>query len=304
MDRHPDPTLAHRRLDSRQRLRSARSAGSCPGNRHDRWPGRVVPLRLSGCVPRDFIMAVLLTLGFFPGWIALGILSGLRAEGILSPNGAALVVPVLAMPWVALLVGLMSAARGGAAPVLPALTGGCVAGCLAGLSAAAELKKSADCRAPIGGIASAVLGSDPGRSSGTRRTRWLQPRLRVRPDYLRHVGAYRRVRGRLSQLFAGFYGMLERFQPGAFSSAGTGVTTGFRSRSSTPSPRAHSPGIGRRPRACGLILSVGWALVLFAAVMSSIQDWTESRGATRRKPRTDFASSRRSPAQPCHAGAN
>ncbi len=84
-------------------------------------------------------------------------------------------------------------------------------------------------------------------------------------------------RSRLSLVFAGFCGMLERFRPGAFASAadaGIGDWIAFSFFSAlaqdytgiTPVSVAAGVLVGAR-----LVLSVGWALVVFAAVMSAIQ---------------------------------
>ena len=77
-------------------------------------------------------------------------------------------------------------------------------------------------------------------------------------------------------LFAGFYGMLERFSPGAFSAAGAGITewlyfSFFNALSQDYNTVAPVSLAARTLVGAHLILSVGWALVLFAAVMSSIQ---------------------------------
>ena len=76
-------------------------------------------------------------------------------------------------------------------------------------------------------------------------------------------------------LFAGFYGMLERFSPGAFADAGTGITdwlsfaffTALGQDFTTVAPVVVS---ARLLVGVHLILSAGWVVVLFAAVMSSI----------------------------------
>ena len=76
-------------------------------------------------------------------------------------------------------------------------------------------------------------------------------------------------------LFAGLYGMLERFQPGAFASAGTGITEwlsfAFFTALGQDFTTANPASVGARVLVgVHLILSAGWAVVLFAAVMSSI----------------------------------
>ena len=111
---------------------------------------------------------------------------------------------------------------------------------------------------------------------------WLQPRLRVYgylADYLQvmwvPIGAFAVGYLTIIGLFAGFYGTLERFQPGAFAAAGTGITdwlsfaffTALGQDFATAAPVSLS---ARVLVGVHLILSAGWAVVLFAAVMSSI----------------------------------
>ena len=111
---------------------------------------------------------------------------------------------------------------------------------------------------------------------------WLQPRLRVYgylADYLHvmwvPIGAFAVGYLTIIVLFAGFYGTLERFQPGAFAGAGAGITewlsfaffTALGQDFTTTAPVT----VGARVLVgVNLILSAGWAVVLFAAVMSSI----------------------------------
>ena len=76
-------------------------------------------------------------------------------------------------------------------------------------------------------------------------------------------------------LFAGFYGMLERFSPGAFSGAGTGVTDwvsfAFFAALGQDFTTVAPVSVGARVLVgTHLILSAGWVVVLFAAVMSYI----------------------------------
>ena len=126
---------------------------------------------------------------------------------------------------------------------------------------------------------------------------WLQPRLRVYSrlaDYLRvmwvPIGGFGVGYVAIIVLFAGFYGMLERFQPGAFAGAGTGVVDWlwfafFNALAQDYAALAPVSVAARALVGAHLILSVGWALVLFAAVMSSIQPRLERNRATRRRPR-------------------
>ena len=92
-------------------------------------------------------------------------------------------------------------------------------------------------------------------------------------------------------VFAGFSGMLERFHPGSFAGAagaGIGDWLSFSFFSAlaqdytgiTPVSAAARMLVGAR-----LVLSVGWALVVFAAVMSAIQPQLER--IARRDTRSD-----------------
>lgn len=93
-------------------------------------------------------------------------------------------------------------------------------------------------------------------------------------------------------VFAGFSGMLERFSPGSFAGAadaGIGDWLSFSFYSAlaqdytgiTPASLAARTLVGAR-----LLLSVGWALVVFAAIMSAIQPQLEriARRNTRPAP--------------------
>ena len=113
---------------------------------------------------------------------------------------------------------------------------------------------------------------------------WLQPRLEVYrqlAEYLRvmwiPIGSFAVGYLAIILVFAGFSGMLARFDPGAFSGAeGAGIGEWiafafFRALAQDyPGIVPVSPGawllVGVQ-----VILAVGWALVVFAAVMSSIQ---------------------------------
>ena len=113
---------------------------------------------------------------------------------------------------------------------------------------------------------------------------WLRPRLQVYlqlAEYLRvmwiPIGGFAAGYLAIILVFAGFCGMLERFRPGAFAGAadaGIGDWIAFSFFSAlaqdytgiTPVSVAAAMLVGAR-----LVLSVGWALVVFAAVMSAIQ---------------------------------
>ena len=117
---------------------------------------------------------------------------------------------------------------------------------------------------------------------------WLQPRLNVYVqlvEYLRvmwvPIGGFSAGYLVIIIVFAGFSGMLERFSPGSFAGAtdaGIGDWMSFSFFSAlgqdytgiTPVTATARVVVGAR-----LILSVGWLLVVFAAVMSAIQPQLE-----------------------------
>lgn len=113
---------------------------------------------------------------------------------------------------------------------------------------------------------------------------WVQPRLRLYvqlADYLRvmwvPIGGFAVGYLAIIVIFAGFFGMLERFVPGSFSGAADAdvlswIAFSFYSAIADPSSaiRAAS-GVARFLVATQLVFSIGWALVVFAAVMSAIQ---------------------------------
>ena len=111
---------------------------------------------------------------------------------------------------------------------------------------------------------------------------WLQPRLRVYghlTDYLRvmwvPIGGFAVGYLTIIVVFAGFYGTLERFRPGAFTDGGgIGDWLSFSFFSALAQDYSTILPVSMTARVlvgAHLILTVGWALVLFAAVMSSIQ---------------------------------
>lgn len=109
---------------------------------------------------------------------------------------------------------------------------------------------------------------------------WLQPRLRVYgrlADYLRimwvPIGGFAVGYLMIIVVFAGFYGTLERFSPGAFGDAAAGIKewlffaffTGLGQDYASMVPVSDG---ARVLVGVHLILSAGWVVVLFAAVMS------------------------------------
>jgi len=113
---------------------------------------------------------------------------------------------------------------------------------------------------------------------------WVQPRLRLYvqlADYLRvmwvPIGGFAVGYLAIIVIFSGFFGMLERFVPGSFSGAADAgvldwISFSFYSAIADPSSaiRAAS-GFARFLVGIQLVFSIGWALVVFAAVMSAIQ---------------------------------
>jgi len=111
---------------------------------------------------------------------------------------------------------------------------------------------------------------------------WFRPRFRVYSglaDYLRvmwiPIGGFAIRYVTIILLFAGFYGMLEHFSPGAFSAAGTGIVdwlffSFFAALGQDFATVAPVSVAARGLVGLHLILSAGWVVVLFAAVMTSI----------------------------------
>jgi len=113
---------------------------------------------------------------------------------------------------------------------------------------------------------------------------WIQPRLRLYvqlADYLRvmwvPIGGFAVGYLAILVIFASFFGMLERFVPGSFEgAAGAGVLDwiafSFYSAIADPSSAVRAAsGFSRFLVGTQLVFSIGWALVVFAAVMSAIQ---------------------------------
>ncbi|WP_419940612.1 hypothetical protein [Candidatus Palauibacter sp.] len=235
-------------------------------------------------IRETFILAVLLSLGFIPALVV--------GDSYLAPLVAA--TPLLVMPWTALLIGLLSRRREGwddARPpwllVLSAAALPVLMGLLFGFGVVQE-------DVGLSGIAHVlwivftlvislllipVLAFLGGRTAAT----WLRPRLQVYGQlaaYLRvmwvPIGGFAAGYLTIIFLFAGFYGTLERLRPGAFSDAGTGLADWVSFAFFTALAQDYAAIIpvstgARMLVGLHLILSVGWALVLFAAVMTSIE---------------------------------
>ena len=232
-------------------------------------------------IRETFILSVLFALGLLPATIVLGEVG--------SP-----LVPIILVPLVALIAGILSQRREGwrdarpprllllATIVLLVLAASLIAGEInvRGVSGtlAIVVFLAFVFLATLALVALPAVAFLLGRTAIT----WLQPRLRVYgylADYLRvmwvPIGGF--VVGYLTiiVLFSGFYGMLEHFRPGAFAGAGAGIAdwlsfaffTALGQDFTSVVPVSVS---ARVLVGAHLILSAGWALVLFAAVMSSI----------------------------------
>ncbi|MYA64780.1 MAG: hypothetical protein F4139_13170 [Gemmatimonadetes bacterium] len=241
------------------------------------------------------VVAVLLTLGFFPAHMAEGILLGLRTSDEFLIASILLVFPLLLMPFAALMAGLLTHRREGwrdARPPRLLILGAAVPVVLfVFLMATGTLQE-------VRGLSGLelILGIAYGLSLpmvaipaaafllGRAATTWLQPRLQVYSrlaEYLRAmwvpIGGFAVGYLTIIVLFGGFYGTLERFSPGAFAGveAGTGITdwlsfSFFTALGQDFLTMAPSSVGARLLVGVHLIFSAGWAVVLFAAVMSSI----------------------------------
>ena len=242
-----------------------------------------------------FIVAVLLTLGFFPAHVANDTLLAVRESGFFSLETLVLVLPAFLTPMIALPAGLLSSRREGwrdRRPPLPLILG--VVGLAALFAFLTATGVFVEGRGQSGlslvlviayglgfiGVALPVGAFLLGRAAIV----WLRPRLGVYGhlvDYLRvmwvPIGGFAVGYLTIIVLFAGFYGTLERFSPGAFAGVegGVGITdwlsfsffTALGQDFLTVSPDS----VGSRMLVgVHLILSAGWVVVLFAAVMTSI----------------------------------
>ncbi len=223
--------------------------------------------------------------------LALGLLPVLAA----SDNLQFALAPLLCVPWIALMGGLLSQRREGwqdSRPPRLLVLGSLALFALLFFLMFSELVQGGFLTLEIAPVARAVglivllLVAVPAGAFLLGRTviTWLLPRLRVYghlADYLRvmwvPIGGFAVGYLTIIVLFAGFYGMLGRFSPGAFSDGGTGTGiadwlffsffTALGQDFLTVSPDS----VGARVLVgVHLILSAGWVVVLFAAVMTSI----------------------------------
>ena len=241
------------------------------------------------------IVAVLLTVGFFPAHVAEGVLLGLRAPDSFLLVSILLVFPLLLMPWTALMAGLLTHRREGwrdARAPRPLILGAAAPVALfAFLMATGTLEEG---RGLTGlnlvleiayGLAFTMVAIPAcAFLLGRTATAWLRPRLQVYgrlAEYLRAmwvpIGGFAVGYLTIIVLFGGFYGTLERFSPGAFAGveAGAGIADWlsfafFAALGQDFLTMAPSSVGARLLVGVHLIFSAGWAVVLFAAVMSSI----------------------------------
>ena len=234
------------------------------------------------------IVSVILALGFLPAWIAQGEFSSdSLADGIVLV-GATLVLFI----WNALLAGLVSHRREGWRDTRPPLWLVLGAAALATWLILAVATGRVEEGRGLSGIylvamiafMLAVAVATPVAAFLLGRTVivWLEPRLRVYgylADYLRvmwvPLGAFAVGYLTIIVLFAGFYGTLARFEPEAFSNPANGITEwlsfSFYAAVGQDFLTTAPVTVGARILVgTHLIVSAGWAVVMFAAVMSSI----------------------------------
>lgn len=226
------------------------------------------------------IVSILLALGLLPVSLTLW---GLNA----------VLAPLLFVPWTVLIAGLLSRRREGwldaRPPRLLVISAVVLQALFAFMLWSEVLQQNRGIPAavlvwPIGWfMAIPLVGPVAAFVVGRAATTWLKPRLRMYgqlAEYLRvmwvPIGGFAVGYLTIIVVFAGFYGMLERFQPGAFADPGTAIMdwlsfaffTALGQDFITIVPVSVA---ARMLVGVHLILSAGWALVLFAAVMSSIR---------------------------------
>ena len=223
-----------------------------------------------------FLLAVLLGFGLVPALV----LGDVPMWPLLATY------PLLATPWTALLVGLVCHRRKGwrdARPPRLLVLGAVVLPVLIGVAYRFGIMQEETVLLLIVGMLSLVVIPVGAFLVGRAAASWLRPRLAVYGQlaaYLRvmwvPIGGFALGYLTIMFLFAGFYGTLERFSPGAFANAGTGITSwlSFSFFTALAQDYAAVTPVSAAARilvGVHLTLSVGWALVLFAAVMTSIE---------------------------------
>lgn len=227
-------------------------------------------------IRETFILSVLLALGLLPATVLL--------DQVAATSG-----PIISVPLVALTAGVLSRRREGwrdsrpppllllatvAVLVLVALVGQNEVSGVSGIVAALIIVLFLALSLFVLPAVTFLLG----RTAIT----WLQPRLRVYAyltDYLRvmwiPIGGFAVGYLTIIILFSGFYGMLDHFRPDAFAGTGAGIgdwlSFSFFTALGQDFMDVAPVSAGARVLVgAHLILSASWALVLFAAVMSSI----------------------------------
>ena len=217
-------------------------------------------------------IAALLGLGLFPGPV----------------GGAAIVIALVCVPTTVLVAGFFSPDREGRRARPPVML---VAAVLAEMGAATGVGllegtnlQTTFLLLPTMLLVVPVVAFLSARAAAA----WLRPRLQVYlqlADYLRvmwiPIGGFAAGYLAIILVFAGFCGMLERFSPGSFAGAADAGIGDWISFSFFSALAQNYTGITPVSVAAGflvgarLVLSVGWALVVFAAVMSAIQPQLE-----------------------------
>ena len=281
-------------------MASALIAGLLPGNP---WGFLVPPVlalsvglirvrgaRLSGyreMTRETFIASILLSVGLLPALIAIGNFShpdGMNLNRALLP-----VMPIGFVPLMALIAGLLTHRHDGwrdtRPPVLLFLGAVVPVALVVFMMATGRVDEGfRTWQLGVSIVLSMFVVPAAAFLAGRLTIAWLEPRLRVYghlADYLRvmwvPIGGFAVGYLTIIVVFAGFYGMLERFSPGAFGGAGASADitdwlsfsffTALGQDFLTISPDS----VGSRVLVgVHLILSAGWAVVLFAAVMTSI----------------------------------
>ena len=235
-----------------------------------------------------FVVAMLLSLGLLPAWIVQGLFS--RSFGV---PGLTLVLGVFLMSTgTALAAGLLSHRRAGWRDTRPPLLLVLGASSIAVLIFVGMFSGSFEDAYGLSNIERGIWSgiyvleisvvTVTAFLIGRWSMIWLEPRLRIYgylADYLTvmwpPIGAFAVGYLTIILLFSGFYGMLDQFQVGAFDDAGAGIadwllfsfytSLGQEFGGAAPISVAARVLVGLH-----LILSAAWAVVLFAAVMSSI----------------------------------
>ena len=223
-----------------------------------------------------FFLAVLLGFGLIPALVV--------GDIPMWPLMAA--YPLLATPWTALLVGLVCHRRKGwrdARPPRLLVLGAAALPTTLGVLYGFGVMEENTVLLLVAGLLTLVAIPVVAFLAGRIAANWLRPRLEVYGQlaaYLRvmwiPIGGFALGYLTIIFLFAGFYGALERFSPGAFADAGTGITgwVSFSFFTALAQDFAAITPVSAAARmlvGVHLVLSVGWALVLFAAVMTSIE---------------------------------